>query len=610
MLTDAGGGYSNWKKTSPSTRWRDRPLARQLGQRSSTSTTSTSNIHWSVGPANPIGRGPSRYEAIARGKVEYRRHDGGVETLRKEIAVSAGEDDAEVRRRVRITNLSRARRRFEVTTYSEVVLAGAGADMAHRAFSNLFVQTELQPASSAVLATRRPRSSGETPPWLVHLTAVSEHKWQAPSFETDRAKFIGRGRSASNPVAMDKSGPLSGTAGAVLDPIVSIRRMVELGPGESAEIDSVMGVAATQTAAQALIDRYKERKFVTRVFETAWTQSQVHALRSSLGHVKASDAQLFNRLAEAALDLRRARALRPPGMIAHMQGAAVALGLRHLRRPADRDRHNHRYWRHGAGQQGHPGPRVVAEPRAAVTDLVILIPREAAGYRMHLMEQVTGLLATSVEAQLVDKPGGVFVRGAENMPEDDRVLLQAVARLTFNDRAGNLDDQADRITYDPPRIPRFQPARAPRRFRFPPARRFPRAASCSSATAWAASPVTAANTSSTSSPVNPPPRRGSTSWPTGPSAPSSPSRGPLTRGSKTPTSSGSRPGTTTPSATPAANRSTSATRRRGGSGRRRRGTPAAAGPTPAATAWGTPPSSTTRRACSPRRPCSSPTTPR
>ena len=108
-------------------------------------------------------------------------------------------------RRTRITNRSRQRREIEVTSYAEVVLAPPAADPLHPAFSNLFVQTEILRERHAILCTRRPRSTGEQAPTMLHLMAVHGATNGTVSFETDRLGFLGRTNTAANPQVMSAS---------------------------------------------------------------------------------------------------------------------------------------------------------------------------------------------------------------------------------------------------------------------------------------------------------------------------------------------------------------------------------------------------------------------
>ncbi|MCU7856983.1 MAG: cyclic beta 1-2 glucan synthetase, partial [Candidatus Thiodiazotropha sp. (ex Lucinoma borealis)] len=224
MATHAGGGYSRWRDLAV-TRWREDATADGWGTFIYLRDRDTGTF-WSTA-YQPTLRQADHYEAIfVQARAEYRRRDEAIEA-HTEISVSP-EDDVEIRR-VTLTNLSSRTRHIEVTSYAEVVLAALNADLAHRSFSNLFVQTEILPERQAILCTRRPRTPGEQVPWMFHLLAAPGAVSDEPSYETDRARFIGRGRTAVNPVVLDDTNAspdspmrLLNTDGSVLDPIVAI----------------------------------------------------------------------------------------------------------------------------------------------------------------------------------------------------------------------------------------------------------------------------------------------------------------------------------------------------------------------------------------------------
>src|SRR5205823_2639262 len=149
--------------------------------------------------------------------------------------------DADVEiRTVSLHNTSDQQRQIELTTYAEVVLNDPAAHAAHPAFAKLFVETEHVAAAQALLAHRRPRSTGEHHPWMAHVLDGTG----ALQCETDRARFVGRGRSRADPLALAADAPLSGTAGSVLDPIFSLRRGVALAPGQGATLTLLFAVAS------------------------------------------------------------------------------------------------------------------------------------------------------------------------------------------------------------------------------------------------------------------------------------------------------------------------------------------------------------------------------
>ncbi len=451
MVSAAGAGYSRWDDLAI-TRWREDPTSESFGVFCFIGDSLTRHT-WS-NAFQPTLRAGRQYEAIfTPGRAEFRRQDERVET-HTEIAVST-EDDLEIRR-LRLTNRSELPRSLLVTSYAEVVLAPGVTDELHRAFSSLFVQAEIVPGQSAVLLTRRPRSAEERPPWMFCLMLASGDDPGGCSYETDRARFIGRGRSVRQPAALDGWGPLSGTSGAVLDPCAALRRTVELAVDGTAQIDLVIGAAPTREAALELIAKYQDHRMADRVFEVAATHS-----RAVLGHlgVGEAEAQRYGQLAAAVIF--PVSAYRAPGSILRrnrkgqsgLWGYAISGDLPIvLLRVSDADNLHlvrdllraHAYWR----------------MRGLLTDLVIW-NEDTSGYRRVLNDQIMGLIAAGTEAQLVDKPGGVFVRHIDGFPEADRVLLQAVARIVIQDVDGSLEHQMDRwrLATLPPRATLLAPAR-------------------------------------------------------------------------------------------------------------------------------------------------------
>ena len=436
MATHAGGGYSRWRDLAV-TRWREDATADCWGTFIYLRDRD-SGRYWSTAH-QPTLRRADHYEAIfVQARAEYRRRDQAIEA-HTEISVSP-EDDVEIRR-VTLTNQSSRTRHIEVTSYAEVVLAPLNADLAHRSFSNLFVQTEILPGRQAILCTRRPRTPGEQVPWMFHLLAAPGAVADEPSFETDRAKFIGRGRTAANPEVLDSNSPanLSNTEGSVLDPIVAIRRTLSLAADESATVQIISGVADTREAALALLEKYCDRHFVERAFEMAWFQSQ-----EVLRHLNATeaDAQIYGRLANSVIfghALRRAapsviarNRLGQTGLWRFAISGDLPIVLLHL---GDFNRIDlvkqvlqaHAYWR----------------MKGLTADLVI-VNEDFSGYRAVLHDLIIGLINAGPEAQMIDKPGGVFVRRAEELSEDERVLLQTVAHIVFSDTAETLIEQVER----------------------------------------------------------------------------------------------------------------------------------------------------------------------
>jgi cyclic beta-1,2-glucan synthetase len=432
-VTAAGGGYSRLHEQAI-TRWRE-DGTRDCWGSFCYLRDKESGEYWSASQ-QPTSHVPDTYEVIySQGRAEYRRTDGKLES-QMEISVSP-EDDIELRR-ITLINRGNKPRTIELTSYAEVVLAKPAADAAAPAFSNLFVQTQLVRPRQAILCTRRPRDRDEKPLWMLHVMTVHGKALGETSYETSREQFIGRGRTTANPLAMERDA-LTDSEGAVLDPIVSIRNTVVIGPDETVRINIVTGAAQTEETALALIDKYHDPRIASRVFELAWTQSQV--ILRQLDATEA-DTQLFGRLASSVIFVNPLMRI-PASVITRNrlgQSALWAYGISGdlpivLVRIADTAHiklvgqlvQAHTYWRaHGLA-----------------VDLIIW-NEDQSGYRQNLHEQIVELINSRGERNLIGKPSGVFILTVEQISPEDRILMQTVARVIVSDSAGTLAEQMDR----------------------------------------------------------------------------------------------------------------------------------------------------------------------
>jgi cyclic beta-1,2-glucan synthetase len=446
MLTAAGSGYSRWRDIAV-TRWREDPTCDPWGCYVFLRDVANGQV-WSAG-YQPIGLEPDRYDvAFFEDHAEITRTDGRILTS-TEILVSP-EDDAEVRR-VSVTNEGTRVCEIELTSYAEVVLATADADSAHPAFSKLFVRTEFIAESGALLATRRGRDPAEPQAWVAHVSALEGIGIGGLQFETDRARFLGRGHDLRNAVSIMDARPLSNTAGTVLDPVLALRRRVRIAPGETARVAFWTGLSATREQAIALIDKHRDMAAFERAKTLAWTQAQVQ-LRYL--NVDFEEAKVFQRIANRVLyadsslrasrDILEKNQLGPSALWPH--GISGDLGIVLVRIDDESDLEivkqllrAHEYWR---------------LKRLAV-DLVILNDRPPS-YASDLQQAVDAAVRTS-QARRDEDPtghGAVFSLRADLIPAATTDLLQTAARALFVARRGNLMDQLARLK---------EPEPAPRR---------------------------------------------------------------------------------------------------------------------------------------------------
>ena len=421
MVSHCGGGYSRYRDLAI-TRWRADGTCDDTGQFCYVKDPERGRL-WSASH-QPVCAPAERYRAVlAADRVTFVRTDGDTET-RTEIAVVP--DDAAEVRRVTVTNNGTRVRDIELTSYGEIVLAPPAADRAHPAFGNLFIETEWHAWCTAITARRRPRSPADPQLWCVHVVDSGPERVGSVSFETDRARFLGRGRSVRDPAALDgdRDGNLAGTTGAVLDPIFALRTRVRLRPGQSASVAFTTLIAATRERAFELAGRYHDPHAAQRALDLASTSSQLELRELGLTPADATDFQrlaghlFFGSVAARAPEAehRMARGSQHrlwahgisgdlPIVVATIEGAE---GIQTLRQVLAA----HRYWRR----------------RGIEADLVIL-NTHATTYQAELEAGIAATIGAGDQADSSERPGGVFVRRADLLGAEDLRVLRTAARL-------------------------------------------------------------------------------------------------------------------------------------------------------------------------------------
>jgi cyclic beta-1,2-glucan synthetase len=452
-VTNAGGGFSRWGDISI-TRHRDDATS-DFGAHHIYLRDPWSNRVWSA-TYHPVCQEPDRFDAtFDLEKLTFQRRDTDIET-RLEITVSS-EDDVEVRR-LTITNRGSQTREIEVTSYVEMVLARAEDDLAHPAFGKLFIQTEVDPQSAGLLFSRRPRAADESAIVGFHVLGVDGPRLGgAVEWETDRVRFIGRGRSTANPIALDGRA-LSGTTGAVLDPVGALRERMRLPAGAVVRITFATGVSADRTSALALARKYRDGNAAARAFSMAFTH--VHITLQHLG-LTDEQAMLFDRLASRVFGNDTSRFSRP-------DIAANTLGQQNL-------------WGYGIS-----GDVPIVLLRVAEVDSlalarqllkaqeywrlkglradVVILNDHPADYLDEMQGLLTQLIQEPPWAAWLGKPGGIFLLRADGMRDADRILLSAVARVVLVGELGDLVSQLERPApwlFDVHDVPRSAELRVP-----------------------------------------------------------------------------------------------------------------------------------------------------
>ncbi|MCX5869899.1 MAG: glycosyl transferase [Deltaproteobacteria bacterium] len=434
MVTNSGGGYSQWAGQEL-TRWRSDQTRDSQGTFCYIHEAEPDRL-WST-TYHPVGGTVAGYSVdFALDRAVFRRDDNGLHT-ETEVIVSP-EDDVEVRR-ISLINRSDRARSFNLTSYVELSMAPHNADRQHPAFNKLFIQTEAIPGQQALLAYRRARSENEPPLYVAHRLTFEhtgddcppEEGWQ---FETDRVRFIGRGRTLANPMGAVQR--LGNSQGFVLDPMLSLRRSLTLEPGQHIQLSLVLAAGPTREQVLLLMDKYCEPQAINRAMDFAWVSAQQEL---QMLHIQSDEARRFQKLAshllfpnsllrapgERLAENRKGQAgLWPYGISGDLPIALVTIGeirdvnlVRQLLQA-------HTYWRmHGLA-----------------ADLVIL-NEEAGSYERPLLERLERLIQAHSLFNVTDQPGGVFLRNAALIPEEDLKLLKFAASVALVAARGTLPQQ-------------------------------------------------------------------------------------------------------------------------------------------------------------------------
>ncbi len=433
MLTAAGSGYSRWHDIAIS-RWRGDVTCDGWGSYVYLRDANSGEI-WSAG-YQPSVVEPETYDvAFFEDRAEIIRRDATLTTT-LDVAISP-EDDAEVRR-VTITNHGLRTREIELTSYAEIALARQADDIAHPAFAKLFVETEFEPNLGAILATRRRRSESDPLVWAAHLAVVEGESSGDAQFETDRARFLGRGQTVRAPAAIIEGWPLSNTAGPVLDAVFSLRRRLRIPRGATARIAFWTIAASSREAVLDLADKHHDPAAFERATTLAWTQAQMqlhhlgistaeaHLYQRLANHVLYSDSALRPGSADISRGLRKVSTLWPLGISGDRPIVLVRIeDLEHIE-IVRQLLSAHEYWR----------------LKQLAFDLVILNER-ATSYAQDLQIALDGLVRMNQSMPKITNQdaGAVFLLRSDLIPGEVRDLLNASARAVLVGGAATLAEQ-------------------------------------------------------------------------------------------------------------------------------------------------------------------------
>ena len=442
-VSDSGAGTLRWQEWSL-TRWLADPTRDDTGLWTYVRDDETGTL-WSAA-RQPCGAAADSVGVVFYPHLVEFHQRGGDLGLRMEVVV-APSDDIEIRH-VTIANDGDRVRRLTVTSCGEVALARAADYERHPAFSKLFVHSEFIPALDGILFSRQPRSPDERPPVMLHRLVTDDPKVRLQGFETDRAAYLGRGRTWRQPVGAVRSDPTS--SGFTLDPIIALQVAAVVEPGASVHLAFITAVAGSRESVLELAERYQ----TLNAFDWVLAEAEAEAGRE-LQRLGVEPSRMGELQTLASLVVYRHRALRcsPNSIAANRLGQPrlwgmgisgdVPILLLTLRTADDVDllrdlARAHELWRR----------------RGLRFDLVIL-RQGASGYEEPIGEKLRALLHGLGTRDQFGQHAGVHFLSADHIGEDGRRLLEVAASVVLDAEKGSLGSQLAHVHEEAPELPRF-----------------------------------------------------------------------------------------------------------------------------------------------------------
>ncbi|OOG60905.1 glycosyl transferase family 36 [Rhodanobacter sp. B05] len=431
MLSGSGTGFDHWHGLAV-TRWREDPVADPWGN-FLLLRDETSGAVWSP-TAQPFGVArPDDAVDFSPGRACF---SGRHHSLHHELDVAVSPTDDVALRRLTLSNHGDRQRTLSLTSYAELVLGPSGDDDGHPAFSKMFVQTEWDAVHGLLLATRRRRSDSQAEVWAAQALQIEGRSADGSSHETDRARFLGRGRTLRHAQAMQPGAALSNTNGCVLDPVFSLRREFSLAPGTSIRLLLWTQLADTRAGAIALSARLQDPEAAAQLFAAATRDAETELQQLGIDPAQAArfahwmSGLLYSDSSQRAAASTR---MRGHGGAPTLWGASISgdrpIALLCLRERAGLDRLDElllaqRWWR----------------ARQLAVDVVVLdqLTDDATDLRQALQQRVDAqkkALAADTDAPRAE----LFCLRDSNIGEQLRDGLLSVARLVLA-HAG--DDEA------------------------------------------------------------------------------------------------------------------------------------------------------------------------
>ena len=217
------------------------------------------------------------------------RQDGGIETTTKTFIVP--NSSVEIRR-IELKNLGNIEETIEVSSFIEPILSSLEQDYSHKAFNNLFLSFEFLEDTNTVLVKRNQRDNKKEDIYLAVNLYTKNKIIGDLEYEFDKEKFLGR-QNVELPVAIKNSNPFSNKTKITLDPVIALRRTMNILPSEKVIFNLIMAISNNREEAINLIkENLNEEKIIQNM---NLTKVKAEAETMYLG-IKSKDIETYQKM--------------------------------------------------------------------------------------------------------------------------------------------------------------------------------------------------------------------------------------------------------------------------------------------------------------------------
>ncbi len=346
------------------------------------------------------------------------------------------EYDLEVREII-ITNTGRKSVELELTSFEEITMDLNKNTDAHPTFNKMFVETFLK--DDILVASRRKRKPEDGNRYSYSFVYDGKRILHFEEYETDRSRFLGRNRSVTDPIALDRK--LQKSSGTVLEPIFSIRTSLAIQPSTEAKLYYITGFISDLNQLDKIREIFNYEMFNIYDLDDA-TKNYNKAQLTNLGISERKEMlfqETISRMLDSPSDLRSSRPFYEyPNTISDLYKMGIS-GENHAIVVKVTDKNNFELVKNSLSMHEY------FRRKNFYYDLIIVADEELS-YKYNLVADINYIIKNSPSNDLLGKENGIFLINSHDFSKNDLDLIEYVADLILYSELGSLREHINLTT--------------------------------------------------------------------------------------------------------------------------------------------------------------------